>query len=93
MRGSIVAVISKEAPSANNSCYLYPERYRRVERLGEEYRAEKGFLQRSVMHPGIMEKNLSCGPQFASGQARYRERSKRLKVESAGRLFFVFHHG
>ena len=68
MQGSIVAVINKEVPPANNSCYLYPDQYRRVTRVGEEYRPEKGFFQRSVVHRGLMEKNLSCRPQFASGK-------------------------
>ena len=44
MQGSIVVVISKEVPPANNSCYLYRDQYRCVERAGEEYRSEKGFF-------------------------------------------------
>ena len=68
MQGSIVAVVSEAVPPANNSCYLYLDRHRCVERAGEEYRPEKGFLQRSAVHQGIMEKNLSCRPQFASSK-------------------------
>jgi hypothetical protein len=67
MQGSIVVVISEEVPPANNSCYLYRDQYCCVKRVGEEYRPEKGFFQRSVVHQSIMEKNLSCRPQFASG--------------------------